>query len=139
MPSKMFVVCERGYDGTPVHGVYTDVYRAVVSCMRVEEAYATDYGLSVQVFNVDQEIELETLSDDTGSSTRVKYVERELIAVERLEDHDASIQVSVGVELTLGLNIDVIELINRICAELGFKIADIRRVQEVKYFVLVKG
>lgn len=136
--SKMFVAFELGYDATPVHGVYTDVYRAVISCMRVEEAYATDYGMSIEFFDTDQEIELETISDDTDSSTCVKYVERGIITVERLESHDVSIQVSVSVELTLQLNIDVVELINRVCAELGFSIANTRRLQEVDYFELVK-
>ena len=140
MSSKMFVVCERGYDGTPVHGVYTDVYRAVVSCMRVEEAYATDYGLSVQVFNVDQEIELETLTDDNSSNTSVKYIDTCVVDVERLDtgDDTVRIQVELSNEHIADIGIDITDLINDVCGECGFNISNIKHMEDWVIFELTK-
>lgn len=125
---KMFVICERGFDSSPAHGVYTSLLRSVVSAMRVEEAYATDYGLSVQVFNVDQEIELETLTDDNGSNTSVKYIDTCVVDVERLDtgDDTVRIQVELSNEHIADIGIDITDLINGVCSECGFKISDIK-------------
>lgn len=140
MSSKMFVVCERGFDSSPAHGVYTSLLRAIVSAMRVEEAYATDYGLSVQVFNVDQEIELETLTDDNGSNTSVKYIDTCVVDVERLDtgDDTVRIQVELSNEHVADIGIDITDLINGVCGECGFNISNIKHMEDWVIFELTK-
>jgi hypothetical protein len=110
--------------------------------MRVEEAYATDYGLSIQVFNVDQEIELETISDDNDSNTSIKYIDTTVIDVERLdtEDDTVRIQVELSNEHIAALDIDMVELINSVCSECEFKISDINTTMvDSMIFELTKG
>lgn len=140
--SKLFVVCERGFDSSPAHGVYTGLQRALCVAIHVEEAYATDYGLSIQVFNVDQEIELETLTDDNDSNTSIKYIDTTVIDVERLDtgDDTVRIQVELSNEHIAALDIDMVELINSVCSECEFKISDINTTMvDSMIFELTKG
>lgn len=137
---KMFVICERGFDSSPAHGVYTSLHKAVCVAMRVEQEYATDYGLSVQVFNVDQEIELETLTDDNDSNTSVKYIDTTVVDVERLDtgDDTVCIQVELSNEHIADIGIDITDLINGVCSECGFNISNIKHIEDWVIFELTK-
>jgi hypothetical protein len=138
--SKLFVVFELSHDSNPAHGVYTSLQLAVLSAIRVEENGATDYGLSVLVFNVDQEIELETLSDDKESSTSVKYIDTTVVNVERLDTGDdiVSIQVELSIEHLANVGVDITVLINGVCSECGFNIGNIKHMEESVVFELIK-
>ena len=137
---KMFVICERGFDSSPAHGVYTSLHKAVCVAMRVEQEYATDYGLSVPVFNVDQEIELENLSSNEGSIMSVKYIDTTVVNVERLDtgDDTVSIQVELSIEHLANAGIDITVLVNGVCIECGFNIGNIKHMEESVIFELIK-
>lgn len=136
----MFVICECRFDSSPAHGVYTSLHKAVCVAMRVEQEYAAVYGLSVLVFNVDQEIEIENLSDDKYSSTSVKYIDTTVVNVERLDtgDDTVSIQVELSIEHLANVGIDITVLINGVCSECGFNIGNIKHMEESVIFELIK-
>ena len=136
----MFVICECGYDGTPVHGVYTSLHKAVCVAMRVEQECATDYGLSVLIFNVDQEIELETISDDKESSTSVKYNDNGIVSIKRLHDvfDTRTIRVELYNEYIDDFDINVTDLICKVCRECGFNISNTEQTENWTVIKLIK-
>ena len=136
--SKMFVICELSHDSNPAHGVYTSLQLAVLSAIRVEENGATDDGLSIEVFDADQDIQLETVNYGEDTSTIPKYIDREVLRVERIYDNDITIQITVSNQHIAELQIDTVTLIDHVCAVSGFNIKSIKRFEDVDYFELYK-
>ena len=136
--SKLFVVFELSHDANPAHGVYTSLQLAVLSAIRVEENAATDDGLSIEVFDVDQDIQLENVNYEQDTSTIPKYIDREVLRVERIYDNDITIQITVSNPHIAELQIDMVTLIDHVCAVSGFNIKSIKRFEDVDYFELYK-
>lgn len=134
----MFVLSELSHDNCPVHGVYTTLTLAVLSAIRVEENGATDDGLSIEVFDADQDIQLENVNYGGDTSTIPKYIDREVLRVERIYDNDITIQITVSNPHIAELQIDMVTLIDYVCAAAGFNIKSIKRFEDVDYFELYK-
>lgn len=136
--SKLFVVFELSHDSNPAHGVYTSLQLAVLSAIRVEENGATDDGSSIVVFDADQDIQLESVNYGEDTSTIPKYIDREVLRVERLYDNDIAIQITVSNPHIAELQIDTVTLIDYVCAVSGFNIKSIKRFEVVDCFELYK-